>query len=83
VKILKVIQDKTFNRVGGTKTIKVDFRLITATNRDLKKLIDEKKFREDLFYRLNVINIHIPSLRERKEDIFPLIVIISIWAGQH
>ena len=72
VKILKVIQDKTFNRVGGTKTIKVDFRLITATNRDLKKLIEEKKFREDLFYRLNVINIHIPSLRERKEDIFPL-----------
>jgi transcriptional regulator with PAS, ATPase and Fis domain len=72
VKILKVIQDKTFNRVGGTKTIKVNFRLIAATNRDLKKLIEEKKFREDLFYRLNVINIHIPALRERKDDIFPL-----------
>lgn len=72
VKILKVIQDKTFNRVGGTKAIKVDFRLITATNRDLKTLVAEKKFREDLFYRLNVINIHIPSLRERKEDVFHL-----------
>jgi transcriptional regulator with PAS, ATPase and Fis domain len=69
VKLLKVIQDKTFNRIGGTKIIKVNFRLITATNQNLRKLIKEKKFREDLFYRLNVVNINIPPLRERKEDI--------------
>ncbi|CAB1262095.1 Sigma-54 dependent transcriptional regulator [Clostridiaceae bacterium BL-3] len=69
VKLLKVIQDKTFNRIGGTKIIKVNFRLITATNQDLRKLIKEKKFREDLFYRLNVVSINIPPLRERKEDI--------------
>lgn len=69
VKLLKVIQDKTFNRIGGTKVIKVNFRLVTATNRNLKNLIEQKKFREDLFYRLNVVNLHIPPLRERKEDI--------------
>lgn len=72
VKLLKVIQDKTFHRVGGTKAITVDFRLIAATNRDLESLVAESKFREDLFYRLNVINIYIPALRERKDDIFPL-----------
>lgn len=73
VKLLKVIQDKTFNRIGGTKSIKVNFRLITATNRNLKSLIEQKKFREDLFYRLDVVSINIPPLRERKEDIYFLI----------
>ncbi|WPC42414.1 sigma-54 interaction domain-containing protein [Clostridium sp. JS66] len=73
VKLLKVIQDKTFNRIGGRKAIKVNFRLITATNRDLKDLIRQRKFREDLFYRLNVVSIHIPALRRRKEDIIALI----------
>lgn len=74
VKLLKVIQDKTFNRIGGTKSIKINFRLITATNRNLKELIKQKKFREDLFYRLNVVSINIPPLRERKEDISYLIL---------
>lgn len=73
VKLLKMIQDKKITRVGGTKEIKVDFRLVAATNRNLEKLVETKKFREDLFYRLNVITIHIPSLKERKEDILPLL----------
>ena len=72
VKLLKVIQDKTFVRVGGTKTIKVDFRLITATNENLEEMVKNKKFREDLYYRLNVISMRIPALREHRDDIFPL-----------
>lgn len=74
VKILKVIQDKTLTPIGGTKSVKVDFRLITATNQDLKSLVQKKRFREDLFYRLNVVPINIPPLRDRKEDILPLIL---------
>ncbi len=73
VKLLKVIQEKKVIRVGGVKENQVDFRLIAATNKDMGKLIEEGKFREDLYYRLNVILIHIPSLRERKEDIFYLV----------
>jgi DNA-binding NtrC family response regulator len=73
IKLLRVIQEKEFERVGGNETIKVDVRLIAATNQDLKKLIKEGKFREDLYYRLNVVHIEMPSLRERKEDI-PLLV---------
>ncbi|QSQ09268.1 Regulatory protein AtoC [Koleobacter methoxysyntrophicus] len=73
VKILQVIQDKEFKRVGGLKPIKTDVRIIAATNKDLKKMVDENRFREDLYYRLNVVPIHIPALRERKEDIIPLI----------
>mgnify|MGYP000881670500 CR=1 FL=1 len=72
VKILKVIQDKTITRVGGSKEIQVDFRLIAATNKNLQRMIKENLFREDLYYRLNVIPIHIPPLRERREDIIPL-----------
>ena len=72
VKLLNVIQNKTIKRVGGTKDIQVDFRLIAASNKDLKKQIEEKKFREDLFYRLNVITIEIQPLRECREDIVPL-----------
>ncbi len=72
-KLLQVIQERTFYRVGGTKAIEVDIRIIAATNRDLEKLVEEKKFREDLFYRLNVIPITIPPLRERKDDIVPLL----------
>jgi len=68
-KILRVLEDRSFERLGGNKTIKVDVRLITATNRDLEALIKEGRFREDLYYRLNVVTINIPSLRERKEDI--------------
>jgi DNA-binding NtrC family response regulator len=69
VKILRVLQEKKFERVGGENTLEVDVRIITATNRDLKLEIEEGSFREDLYYRLNVVNIHIPPLRERKEDI--------------
>src|SRR6185295_1941178 len=72
-KLLRVIQEREFMRLGGIETIKVDTRIITATNVDLKKLVDEGRFREDLFYRLNVINIQLPPLRDRKEDI-PLLV---------
>ncbi len=69
VKLLRVLQDKEFKRVGGTEDIKVDVRIISATNKDLEEAVREKKFREDLFYRLNVIQIKLPPLRERKEDI--------------
>lgn len=69
VKILKVIQDKTITRVGGTSSIQVDFRLVAASNKLFETLIRENLFREDLYYRLNVISIEIPPLRKRKEDI--------------
>jgi len=72
-KLLRVMQDREFMKLGGTKTIKVDTRVIAATNSDLEHLIGKKMFREDLFYRLNVIKIELPPLRERKEDI-PLLV---------
>ncbi len=71
-KLLKVIQDKTITRVGGTREIKVDFRLIAASNRNMEELILQEKFRQDLYYRLNVVTIHIPPLESRKEDIIPL-----------
>jgi len=73
VKLLRVLEGKDFMRVGGSEMINVDCRIIAATNRDLKKLVDEGKFREDLYYRLKVVSIHLPSLRDRKEDI-PLLV---------
>jgi putative PEP-CTERM system response regulator len=69
IKILRVLQEKKFERVGGEETLEVDVRVIAATNRDLKAEIEKGNFREDLYYRLNVINIHIPPLRERKDDI--------------
>lgn len=69
VKLLRVLQDKEFKRVGGTEDIRVDVRIISATNKDLEGAVKEKLFREDLFYRLNVIQIKLPPLRERKEDI--------------
>jgi len=72
-KLLRVMQDKEFMQLGGTKTIRVDTRIIAATNTDLEELIAQKAFRQDLFYRLNVIKIELPPLRERKEDI-PLLV---------
>lgn len=69
VKLLRVLQEKSFERVGGAESIKSDFRLITATNRDLKKEVAENRFRADLYYRINIIPIEIPPLRERVEDI--------------
>jgi Nif-specific regulatory protein len=73
VKLLRVLQEKKFERVGGTKTHSVDVRIITATNRDLELAIQQKQFREDLYYRLNVLPIFIPPLRDRKEDIPALV----------
>jgi transcriptional regulator with PAS, ATPase and Fis domain len=71
-KILRLVEQRTFRRIGGLKDIHVDLRIITATNKDLLKLKEEGKFREDLFYRINVASIKIPPLRERPDDILPL-----------
>ena len=73
VELLRVLESKTFMRVGGNKEITSDFRVICATNRDLKSMVEKGTFREDLYYRLNVMNIHVPPLRERLDDI-PLLV---------
>jgi len=73
VKILRVLQEKEFERVGGRSTIKVDVRVVAATNQDLERAVEEKKFRNDLYYRLNVIPINLPPLRDRKDDI-PVLV---------
>jgi DNA-binding NtrC family response regulator len=72
-KLLRALEEKAFRRVGGSSDIKVDVRIIAATNRPLEKLIEEKRFREDLYYRLNIITVDVPALRERREDI-PLLV---------
>jgi DNA-binding NtrC family response regulator len=68
-KVLRVLQEHEFERLGGTRTIRVDVRVVAATNRDLVKQIEEGSFREDLYYRLNVVSVHLPPLRERKDDI--------------
>lgn len=73
VKLLRVLESRSFERVGGTETIKVDVRLISATNRDLRQMVMENRFREDLFYRLSVVNIALPPLRERREEIPQLV----------
>ena len=72
-KLLRVLQEKEYKKVGGTKTLKADVRVITATNKDLRREMEKGNFREDLYYRINVISIHLPELKERKEDI-PLLV---------
>jgi transcriptional regulator with GAF, ATPase, and Fis domain len=69
IKLLRTLQEREFERVGGTETLKVDVRVVSATNRNLEAMISEGKFREDLYYRLNVFPIHLPALRERIEDI--------------
>ncbi|HAO30719.1 MAG TPA: transcriptional regulator, partial [Treponema sp.] len=73
IKILRVLQEKKFERVGGEQTLEVDVRVIAATNRNLEEEVKKGTFREDLYYRLNVIHIHVPPLRERKDDI-PLLM---------
>ena len=71
-KLLRVLEEKLFERVGGNTVIRSDFRLIAATNQNLETLIDKGRFRKDLFYRLNVISLNIPPLKERTEDIVPI-----------
>ena len=73
VKLLRVIQERSFERVGGSRTIQVDVRIVAATNQDLEKMVEEKRFRQDLYYRLNVIPIITPPLRDRQSDI-PLLI---------
>ncbi len=73
VKLLRVLEDRKIRRLGGTRNIEIDVRVIAATNRNVKTAIDEKVFREDLYYRLNVFPIHIPPLRDRREDVLPLL----------
>jgi DNA-binding NtrC family response regulator len=84
VKLLRVLEDRTFFRVGGTQPIKVDVRVIAATNKPIKEAVALGEFRDDLFYRLNVLNIYLPPLRERREDI-PLLVrrFIAEFAAEH
>jgi transcriptional regulator with PAS, ATPase and Fis domain len=72
VKLLRVLERRTFKRVGGTKDITVNVRIISATNQDLERMVKEGTFREDLYYRLKVVPVDVPPLRERKEDILPL-----------
>jgi two-component system response regulator AtoC len=73
VKLLRFLQESEFERVGGTKTLKVDVRIISATNKNLVQLVSEEKFRDDLFYRLKVVSVNVPPLRDRREDITPIV----------
>ncbi len=82
VKLLRVLQEREFERVGGTRTIKVDIRLLTATNRNLEDLINQGLFRQDLFYRLNVLQLEMPPLRKRQEDISLLAKYFAVRSGE-
>jgi len=73
VKLLRALEERSFRRVGGTNLIKVDVQVIAASNRDLQKMMEAGEFREDLYYRLKVVDLHIPALREHKEDIPELV----------
>jgi DNA-binding NtrC family response regulator len=84
IKLLRVLQEKKFERLGGEETIETDVRIVAATNKDLKAEIEKGNFREDLYFRLNVVNIHVPPLRERKDDI-PLLLaaFLKEFAGEN
>ncbi len=82
VKLLRVLQEREFERVGGNQSVQVDVRLIAATNRELKRLVEQGLFREDLYYRLNVVELHVPALRQRREDVLPLARILLAEAGE-
>jgi transcriptional regulator with PAS, ATPase and Fis domain len=82
VKLLRVIEDRVMYRVGGVRPIRIDVRLIAATNRDLEALVRERRFREDLYFRLKVVDIHVPPLRQRREDIAPLAMAALRKLGQ-
>jgi two-component system nitrogen regulation response regulator NtrX len=81
-RIVRVLQDQTFERVGGKRRVEVDVRVIASSNRDLTRLIQEGRFREDLFYRLNVVPLRIPPLRERREDIPQLVDFLMARAAE-
>ena len=83
IKLLRVLQEREFEKVGGEKTIKTDVRVIAATNRDLKEEIAKGNFREDLYYRLNVVSLEVPPLRERKEDLFLLCLELILRNNTH
>ena len=76
IKLLRALEERSFRRVGGTNLIRVDVQVIAASNRELNKLMLEGKFREDLYYRLKVVDLHIPPLREHKEDIPDLVGLV-------
>jgi DNA-binding NtrC family response regulator len=81
-KLLRVLQERNFERLGGNTTVNVNIRLISATNKNLQQLVQQGEFREDLFYRLNVVHMHIPALRERRDDIVLLAQLFLVAAAQ-
>ena len=84
VKLLRVLQNKEITRVGGTKSIPIDARIVTGTNRSLLEMVEQKLFREDLYYRLNVVPVHVPPLRQRKDDIPSLVThFVELFNRKH
>lgn len=80
VKLLRVLQDQQVTRIGGTEPVKIDVRILAATNRDLLDMVEHKQFRQDLYYRLNIVPIHIPPLRERRNRYYPAGETVPGWS---